>query len=265
MLAAWALFCLLPILWFLSIGFRPRTEIITPQPIYWPTFSLDAWHMIWDDWPMGSYLRNSLLAIVGSVIIDLVLAIPAAYSLARYDYKGREDIGFYILSTRMMAPAIVAIPIFFLFKNVGLLDTVWGLMLVYAAINLSLVTWIIRSYMQDIPHELEDAARTDGASDLRILWEIIIPDLPAGDHHRCGHRGNLRDQRVPLHAADRLDKERLHHVGGAGELHRRIGRQDLQRHRPGLLPGLHVPDLPAGDSRSRNTCRGGLTLGALKG
>ncbi|HIC80419.1 MAG TPA: carbohydrate ABC transporter permease [Kiloniellaceae bacterium] len=174
-LAAWALFCLVPILWFLSIGFRPRTEIITPQPIYWPTFSLDAWHMIWDDWPMASYLRNSLLAIVGSVIIDLVLAIPAAYSLARYEYKGREDIGFYILSTRMMAPAIVAIPIFFLFKNIGLLDTVWGLMLVYAAINLSVVTWIIRSYMQDIPHELEDAARTDGASDLRILWEIIIP------------------------------------------------------------------------------------------
>ncbi|WP_422368214.1 carbohydrate ABC transporter permease [Pelagibius sp.] len=174
-LAGWALCCLLPILWFLSIGFRPRTEIITPQPIYWPTFSLDAWHMIWDDWPMANYLINSLLAIVGSVVIDLVLAIPAAYSLARYNYKGREDIGFYILSTRMMAPAIVAIPIFFLFKGLGLLDTVWGLMLVYAAINLSLVTWIIRSYMQDIPHELEDAARTDGASDLRILWEIVIP------------------------------------------------------------------------------------------
>ncbi|NIA68705.1 carbohydrate ABC transporter permease [Pelagibius litoralis] len=174
-LAGWALCCLLPILWFLSIGFRPRTEIITPQPIYWPTFSLDAWHMIWDDWPMAHYLMNSLLAIVGSVVIDLVLAIPAAYSLARYTYKGREDIGFYILSTRMMAPAIVAIPIFFLFKGLGLLDTVWGLMLVYAAINLSLVTWIIRSYMQDIPHELEDAARTDGASDLRILWEIVIP------------------------------------------------------------------------------------------
>ena len=75
----------------------------------------------------------------------------------------------------MMAPAIVAIPIFFLFRNMGLLDTVWALMLVYAAINLSLVTWIIRSYMLDIPHEIEDAARTDGASDLRILVSIIVP------------------------------------------------------------------------------------------
>jgi len=179
-LGAWALFCLVPVLWFLSIGFRPRTEIITARPIYWPTLSLDAWHMIWSDWPMAKYLRNSVAAIFGSVAIDLVLAIPAAYSLARYEYKGKEDIGFYILSTRMMAPAIVAIPIFFLFRNMGLLDTIWALMLVYAAINLSIVTWIIRSYMTDIPRELEDSARIDGAGDLRILWEIIMPAVRPG-------------------------------------------------------------------------------------
>lgn len=179
-LGSWALFCLVPVLWFLSIGFRPRTEIVNPRPIYIPTFSLDAWNLIWSDWPMGKYLRNSVLGIFGSIIIDLVLAIPAAYSLARYKYRGREDIGFYILSTRMMAPAIVAIPIFFLFRKMGLLDTVWALMLVYAALNLSIVTWIIRSYMTDIPKELEDAARTDGAGDMRILWEIIIPAILPG-------------------------------------------------------------------------------------
>ena len=66
-LFAWAVFCLAPILWFLSIGLRPRTEIIAAEPIYWPTFSLDAWNMIWTDWPMGNYLRNSLVAVVGSV------------------------------------------------------------------------------------------------------------------------------------------------------------------------------------------------------
>jgi multiple sugar transport system permease protein len=179
-LGTWALFCLAPMLWFLSIGLRPRTELITAQPIYWPTWSLDAWHMIWRDWPMRSYLVNSLLAIAGSVVICVTLAIPAAYSLSRYTYRGRDDIGFYILSTRMMAPAIVAIPIFFLFRNLGLLDTIWALMLIYAAINLSITTWIIRSYMLDIPKELEDAARTDGASDLRILWEIIIPACRPG-------------------------------------------------------------------------------------
>lgn len=174
-LAGWAIVCLAPILWFLTIGFRPRTEIIVPKPIYWPTFSLDAWRLLMTDWPIALYLRNSVLAVAGSVIIDLILAIPAAFALSRYEFKGREDIGFYILSTRMMAPAIVAVPIFFLFKTVGLLDSVWALMLIYAAINLSLVTWIIRSYMLDIPKELEDAARTDGAGDLTILREIIVP------------------------------------------------------------------------------------------
>ena len=179
-LGSWAVVCLAPTLWFLSIGLRPRVEIVTPQPIYWPTFSLDAWYQLFEQWPMAKFLRNSVMAIIGSVLIDLILAIPAAYSLSRYTYKGRDDIAFYILSTRMMAPAIVAIPIFFLFKNMQLLDTVWALMIVFAAINLSVVTWIIRSYMLDIPKELEGAARTDGASDLRILWEIIIPAILPG-------------------------------------------------------------------------------------
>ena len=80
-----------------------------------------------------------LVAVSGSVAICLLLGIPAAFSLARYRYRGREDIGFYILSTKMMAPAVVAIPIFFLFRALGLLDTVWALMLVYAAMNLSIV------------------------------------------------------------------------------------------------------------------------------
>ena len=122
-----------------------------------------------------NYFMNSVIAVSGSVLICLVLGVPAAYSLARYSYRGREDIGFYILSTKMMAPAAVAIPIFVLFGQLRILDTAWALMLVYAAMNLSIVVWIIRSYMIDIPHEIEDAARTDGASDLRILWSIIIP------------------------------------------------------------------------------------------
>ena len=175
LLSVWGLFCVLPIIFFATIALRPRNEIIAPQPIYFPTISRETWAKIWAEWPIMHYFMNSVISVTGSVIICLVLGIPAAYSLARYQYRGRDDIGFYILSTKMMAPAAVAIPIFFLFRAMGLLDTVWALMLVYAAMNLSIVVWIIRSYMIDIPHEIEDAARTDGASDLRILWSIIIP------------------------------------------------------------------------------------------
>lgn len=174
-LSVWGLVCFLPILFFASIALRPRNEIIAPQPIYFPTISIETWAKIWAEWPIGLYFRNSIVAISGSVFICLLLGIPAAFALARYKFKGNEDIGFYILSTKMMAPAAVAIPIFFLFAKLRMIDSVWALMLVYAAMNLSIVVWIIRSYMIDIPHEIEDAARTDGASDLRILWEIIIP------------------------------------------------------------------------------------------
>src|SRR4051794_11292889 len=174
-LLAWGLFCVLPILFFATIALRPRNEIIAPQPIYFPTFSIQTWAKIWAEWPIMTYFWNSMVAVAGSVTICLLLGIPAAYSLARYRYWGRDDIGFYILSTKMMAPAVVAIPVFFLFRALGLLDTVWALMLVYAAMNLSIVIWIIRSYMLDIPHEIEDPARTEGAPDLRILWSIVIP------------------------------------------------------------------------------------------
>lgn len=174
-LALWAVACLLPIIFFASIALRPRNEIIAPTPIYFPTLTTETWAKIWAEWPIGTYFANSVMAVFGSVVICLLLGVPAAYALARHKFKGREDIGFYILSTKMMAPAAVAIPMFVLFGKLHILDTVWALMLIYAAANLSIVVWIIRSYMVDIPHEIEDAARTDGASDLRIMWSIIIP------------------------------------------------------------------------------------------
>jgi multiple sugar transport system permease protein len=174
-LSIWGLFAILPILYFASIALRPRNEIIAPVPIYFPTITTETWAKIWAEWPIGQYFYNSVVAISGSVLICLVLGIPAAYALARYKFKGNADIGNYILSTKMMAPAAVVVPMFFLFGKLKLIDSVWALMLVYAAMNLSIVVWIIRSYMIDIHPEIEDAARTDGASDLRILWEIIIP------------------------------------------------------------------------------------------
>jgi multiple sugar transport system permease protein len=174
-LTIWGVFALLPIIYFASIALRPRNEIIAPQPIYFPTLTTETWTKIWTEWPIGLYFYNSIVAIVGSVFICLILGVPCAYALARYKFKGNADIGNYILSTKMMAPAAVVVPMFFLFGKMKLIDSVWALMLVYAAMNLSIVVWIIRSYMIDIHPEIEDAARTDGASDLRILWEIIIP------------------------------------------------------------------------------------------
>ncbi len=174
-LTIWGVFALLPILYFASIALRPRNEIIAPVPIYFPTLTTETWAKIWTEWPIGLYFWNSIVTVSGSVFICLILGVPCAYALARFKFKGNADIGNYILSTKMMAPAAVVVPMFFLFGQFKLIDSVWALMLVYAAMNLSIVVWIIRSYMIDIHPEIEDAARTDGAGDFRILWEIIIP------------------------------------------------------------------------------------------
>lgn len=174
-LTIWGAFALLPVIYFATIALRPRNEIIAPVPIYWPTFTTETWAKIWAEWPIAQYFYNSIVAVTGSVLICLILGVPAAYALARHKFKGNADIGHYILSTKMMAPAAVVVPMFFLFGKLKLIDSVWALMLVYAAMNLSIVVWIVRSYMIDIHPEIEDAARTDGAGNLRILWEIIIP------------------------------------------------------------------------------------------
>ena len=91
------------------------TKSSRPSPIYFPTITTETWAKIWAEWPIGLYFYNSVVAITGSVFICLVLGVPAAYALARYKFKGNADIGNYILSTKMMAPAAVVVPMFFLF------------------------------------------------------------------------------------------------------------------------------------------------------
>jgi multiple sugar transport system permease protein len=175
-LTVWGLICFLPILFFATIALRPRNEIIAPEPIYFPTLTIRdlgqnhgrmAPHDLFQEFRDGDHRQRFYLPVCS--------AFPRLMHWPVTNSEGREDIGFYILSTKMMAPAAVAIPIFVCSENCTLLDTVWALMLVYAAMNLSIVVWIIRSYMLDIPSEIEDAARTDGASDLRIMWSIVIP------------------------------------------------------------------------------------------
>ncbi len=175
LLLAWALVCLLPILWEVTIALRPRTQTFVFPPIYVPDFTLEAIRDTFVNWPAWLYLRNTAVAAGGSVVLDLILGIPAAYALARYKFPGREQIGFYILSTRMIVPVAVSLPIFIFVRSINLLDNVVGLMLVYTAFNLALVVWIIRSYFIQIPDSVEEAARLDGLGELGVMFRIAIP------------------------------------------------------------------------------------------
>lgn len=120
-------------------------------------------------------LWDSVVVAVGSTIVAVVIATLAAYALSRMRIRGQHNFVFFVLSTRMMPPVAVAIPMFFIYRDLGLLDTYTGIILVHALMNLPLAVLLLKSFFDDIPVEIDEAALIDGASRFKIFWKIILP------------------------------------------------------------------------------------------
>src|SRR6202042_678309 len=112
--------------------------------------------------------------------LTMLLAIPAAYALARLNLPGKRASGFYILATQMLPPVGLIIPYFLFLQKIGWLDSYKGMTLIYLSFSLPFAIWLLVSYFEDIPFEMEEAAYLDGASRLRTLWRIIIPQVRGG-------------------------------------------------------------------------------------
>jgi multiple sugar transport system permease protein len=123
---------------------------------------------------------NSLLIGFGSTLLSIVLGTLAAYAFSRFRVPGKDDWLFFILSTRMMPPIAVAIPIFLMFRNVGLNDTHVGLILLYTVVNLSLSVWLLKGFMDEIPREYEEAAMVDGYTRLQAFLKVVLPQAATG-------------------------------------------------------------------------------------
>jgi multiple sugar transport system permease protein len=123
---------------------------------------------------------NSLLIGFGSTMLSIVLGTLAAYAFSRFRVPGKDDWLFFILSTRMMPPIAVAIPIFLMFRNVGLNDTHIGLILLYTVVNLSLSVWLLKGFMDEIPREYEEAAMVDGYTRLQAFMKVVLPQATTG-------------------------------------------------------------------------------------
>ncbi len=167
---------LFPIIVMLLDAIKP-TFLITQTPPVW-TFSptLDHFHNVLQipSYPFGNYFRNSVVVASVSTAITLVASFLAAYSMARYDTGGR-NFDFWVLSTRMLPPAAILIPMYVFFNNFHLIDTVWALIIVYMTFNIPLAVWVLRSFIREIPWELEESAQIDGAHLWQILLRIIFP------------------------------------------------------------------------------------------
>ena len=123
---------------------------------------------------------NSLLIGFGSTLLSVVLGTLAAYAFSRFRVPGKDDWLFFILSTRMMPPIAVAIPIYLMFRNLGLNDTHLGLILLYTVVNLSLAVWLLKGFMDEIPREYEEAAMVDGYTRWQAFLKVVLPQAATG-------------------------------------------------------------------------------------
>ena len=166
------LLVLLPFLWMVQMAFRPAAEALELSLYFTPTF--EAFSGLWQDSFARSF-GNSLLVSVLSTGLSMVLGVPAAYALSRWRFGRRRQVALWILCTRMAPPIAFTIPFFLAFRYMGLLDTVWGLVLVYLTFNLAIVIWMMQGFFEAIPQSLEEAAWLDGCGIWSAFWHVTLP------------------------------------------------------------------------------------------
>jgi multiple sugar transport system permease protein len=182
-LIAWAIFVLFPLYWVVITAFKNNDTIYNgakflPFVDFKP--DLGAWSSILGgDNSILAPLWHSLVAVTLSTLIAMFVGTLAAYGLARYELKvawmRSNDISFFIISQRMMPPIVAVMAYFILFRQIGLLDSIAGMTVVYTGFALPLVVWFMQNYFRAVPISLEEAARTDGASRFMVFWRIALP------------------------------------------------------------------------------------------
>jgi len=178
-LALAVVIALFPLLYLLSMSFKPR-GLITTKPTLWlfkP--SLEHYHKVIVEGFFLKYLFNSIIVATSSTIITLIVSLPAAFSIARFRVGG-ENISFWILSIKMLPPMVFLVPIYVIFQHLRLLDRLVGLIIVYVAFNSPLAVWLLRSFIEELPKEVEEQAMVDGCTRLSAFSRVVIPLLIPG-------------------------------------------------------------------------------------
>lgn len=164
-----------PLLWIFLTSIRTRQETLTYPPVW--VFKPIMEHYVYDLAKSAFLLTlfNSIFVAGISTIIVMGMAIPAGYALARFKFPGRDDIGFYIISTKMAPPIVVLFAFYLIFFKLGLLRTYAGLIILHIALNLPLATWLLKGFFEKTPREIEEAAKVDGCDDLKVIQKIVLP------------------------------------------------------------------------------------------
>jgi multiple sugar transport system permease protein len=170
-----------PIVWSVLNSFKTEQDVLAypPKIVFSPTLAAYR-DVLFGSSSILPNLWSSFVISVGTTIVTIALAVPAAYALARVRLRGKRLAGFYVLATQMLPPVGIIIPYFLILRNIGWMDTYQGIILIYLTFSLPFAIWLMVSYFEEIPLEMEEAAYLDGASRLRTLWRIIIPQVQGG-------------------------------------------------------------------------------------
>jgi multiple sugar transport system permease protein len=165
----------LPYLYVVMTGFMDATTSNQPEPQWFFTPTLEAFRFLLLEKDLMHNFRNSLIVSLSATFLSVTLGMFCAYAIARYDFAGRDDISFWVLTNRMMPPVAVLIPIFVTFQTLRLLDTLTGLIILYTAMQLPFVVWMLTGYFRDIPRRYEESAMVDGDTWFQAFRKVTLP------------------------------------------------------------------------------------------
>jgi len=165
---------LIPIIWTFHLSIKPESLLYVLPPVLRFKPTAEHYLEVFTYYPFGKYILNSIIVTTISTLVTLAVSFPAAYSMARFK-TGGDNFSFWVLSIRMLPPIVFAVPMFILIQSYGLLDTWWALILVYLTFNIPLAVWILKSFIEDLPVECEEAAMLDGCSRLKAMVAITFP------------------------------------------------------------------------------------------
>ncbi len=171
---------LVPVFWIINNSFKTRVEIIASKPVWFPKNpTLRNYNKIFFPTPgeLSGWngIRNSIIVASSSTALALMFGSIAAYAFSRFDFKGKENIAFWALSTRMFPPAATVVPIFRIFSFLGLIDKHLSLTIAYLVFNLPFAMWMMRGFFNDIPREIDECSMIDGCGRLGALWRVVMP------------------------------------------------------------------------------------------
>ena len=183
LLAVFAIVMLFPVVWMLETALKETKDIYSvPAKLItgWSPTLEHVKDVFSAQSPVFKGFKNSVIVATSSTIVATVLGVPAAWAYSRFQIKAKKDQLFFILSTRFMPPVVVVIPVFLMFRDLNLLDTRQGLILVYAAFNLPFTIWMMKGFIDEVPAEYEEAAMLDGFSRFEAFWRVTMPLLIPG-------------------------------------------------------------------------------------